>query len=99
MGKRMNQQIKKVQAGFSLVEVAFVIMIGGILLSSFMTMLIDYIEEAKISATRTRMAAIDAALGQYLINNGAYPCPASLTVPVDGTAGGSDLRCSGNNDT
>ena len=78
--------MKKLRAGFTLVEVAIVVLIGGVMLEMASSMVINYMLQASISTTQSRMVAIDNALGQYLINNGAYPCPASLTTPVDTTS-------------
>ena len=60
-----------------------VLAIGGILIAAIATGILNYMLQAKITTTQARMTAIDDALGQYLTSNGAYPCPASLTDPID----------------
>ncbi len=72
--------------GFTLVEVAIVLIIGGILLASASSMLLTYMKKVQISTTEKRMEGIQEAMQLFLNLNGRYPCPAATTAAVD-TAG------------
>lgn len=83
--------MKKRSAGFSILEAAVVVAIGGIMIAAGTDLLLSYMQQVRINTTQARMKAIDEALGQYLISNGSYPCPASLTAPVDTAAYGTQV--------
>jgi prepilin-type N-terminal cleavage/methylation domain-containing protein len=83
--------MKKPGAGFTIIELTLVLAIGGILLMSADMIVHAYLQEERTAVTQTRLAAIDAALGAYLANYGAYPCPASLTSTVDTSTYGVDV--------
>lgn len=83
--------MKKRSAGFSILEAAVVVAIGGIMIAAGTDLLLSYMQQVRINATQARLRAIDEALGQYLISNGSYPCPASLTAPVDTAAYGTQV--------
>lgn len=74
------------QSGFSLVEVALVMIIGGILLSLFSGTLITMISGAKMKTTQERMNAINEALQIYATANNRLPCAASRTIAVTAAA-------------
>lgn len=69
----------KKDSGFTLVEVAFVLIIGGLILASSSTLLLNYMKQVEFSTTKDRLDAIDEALELFLSLNGRYPCPALLT--------------------
>ncbi len=87
MNPELKKQIKEIQAGFSLIEMLIVLLIGGIIMLGAVTALKVYAEAAASALTHARMAAIDNAIGQYQLQNGHYPFPASLKAPVDDPAG------------
>lgn len=70
-------------AGFTLVELAFVTIIGGLLLAGSSFMLSVYIKQAELKTTRDRLATIDEAVQLFLNLNGRYPCPARRAVASD----------------
>lgn len=72
------------QSGFSLVEVALVMIIGGILLSLFSGTLLTMISGAKMKTTQERMRAVNDAIQIYATANNRLPCVASRTIPVNG---------------
>lgn len=74
------------EGGFTLVELALVILIGGFILSASATMLISYIKQQNFRTTRDKLEQIDEALQMFLSLNGRYPCPASRSAQSD-TAG------------
>lgn len=82
--------------GFTLVEVALVLIIGGVLLASAFAALQTYIGNTEIKGTRQKLDMIDEALQVYFDNNGEYPCPALMTAIVETpTFGVSPALCAG----
>lgn len=67
---------KKQQAGFSLVEMAIVLLITGILMSAGLSLLTLKMEAAYQDATRKNQEVIKQALINYLGKNRRLPCPA-----------------------
>jgi prepilin-type N-terminal cleavage/methylation domain len=73
--------------GFTLVEMAVVLVIIGLLLAGLMMPLSAQVEQRRIDETRKAMDEITQALiGFALTANGRLPCPANPTV-ASGTAG------------
>jgi prepilin-type N-terminal cleavage/methylation domain-containing protein len=77
---------RQTQRGFSLIELAIVVMIGGLLITTMSSMLLVYIKSTDIKVTKQRIDAIDGALQEYLSLNGNYPCAASRTAAVNSAA-------------
>src|SRR4051812_35690135 len=73
------------QRGFSLVEIAIVLVVVGLLVSGGLLGLAPVLAGNKISQTNAQMDRIEQALVLYVIQNGCLPCPASPTV-MDGLA-------------
>jgi len=70
-------------SGFTLLEIAIVLLIGGLMIGAAATMVLNYIREMQMVTTQNRMQEIDNAIVQYLNVNGVLPCPASLTTKQD----------------
>lgn len=83
--------------GFSLIEVAFVLIIGGILISAAFGVLMVYIKHTNIKSVEEKLARIDEALEMYLSVNGRYPCAAPLAAAPDSAGFGveNSTACSG----
>lgn len=79
-------------SGFTLIEVAVVLIIGGTLLASFSAALLTYIQNVRMKTTTERIEAIDAALQQYLSINGSLPCPAPNDVRIDAPTFGEAIQ-------
>lgn len=86
----MNRQ-KVSQAGFTLIEVAMVVLIGGLMMAAAATALTNYLKQSRIATTQSRMQDIDTALVQYLSTNGVLPCAASLTDAPDSATFGRQI--------
>lgn len=77
---------KERQSGFTLVELAMVMLIIGLLMGGLIPTLSTQMETQRISETRRQLDEIKEALAGFAVINGRLPCPA------DGTAsGGSEL--------
>lgn len=86
-----NKQYQNVK-GFTLIEMAIVMIIGGILLSFMGSALLMYVEKSHVRDTEVRMEVIKDALQQYLNVNKRYPCVARRDiapgeVPASGEKG------------
>jgi prepilin-type N-terminal cleavage/methylation domain-containing protein len=82
------------QRGFSLVEMAIVLTIVGILLAGLLPTISSQIEQARRSETRKQMAEIQQALMGFAIINGRFPCPTTNTDPANANYGLETSPCS-----
>jgi prepilin-type N-terminal cleavage/methylation domain-containing protein len=87
----VKESCKLGKDGFSLIELTVVMVIGGILLSALSSALLIYVKNAELKKTRTRLAAIDEGIQQYLSLNGRLPCAAPLNAPVDSAEYGREV--------
>lgn len=76
----------KSEDGFTLIEIAVVMIIGGLIIGSLASSLVIYQQTQLKTETENRLEIISDALRQYLDINQKYPCPADRTVLTD-TAG------------
>lgn len=91
------------QSGFTLVEMAIVVLIGGLLAVAAFNFATPMFERAKITETRNKMKVIEDALAAYAVSNNRIPCPAaasqSTTNPpygferFSGNGGSIPVRC------
>jgi prepilin-type N-terminal cleavage/methylation domain-containing protein len=65
--------------GFTLIEMAIVIMIIGLLVASLMPLYGLYQKQQEISNTEVNVTVAISAIGTFRSLHGRYPCPASLT--------------------
>jgi len=73
------------ERGFTLVEIAIVVLVLGLLLASLLGPLSVRIEQQEIRKTSDQMEEIKEALYGYAMANGALPCPDTST-PPDGSS-------------
>ncbi len=66
-------------AGFSLIEMAVVLMIVGLLLAGLLPTISSQIEQQRRNETRKQLGEIRDALYGYAIINGYLPCPMLVT--------------------
>lgn len=71
--------IRKMNSGFTLVEMAMVLLIIGLLLGGLMPTLSSQMEAQRVGETRKQLEEIQQALVGYAIANGRLPCPASTS--------------------
>lgn len=71
--------VKKYNAGFTLVELAIVLVIVGVLLGGLLVPLSAQMDQRNVSDTQKTLSDIKEALIGYAIVYGRLPCPASST--------------------
>jgi len=74
--------------GFTLIEIAMVLLIMALLLGSLLAPLTAQIDQQKITETRKSLAGIQEALIGHAIANGRLPCPA-----ISATDGNEKSTC------
>ncbi|MEM7252982.1 MAG: type II secretion system protein [Pseudomonadota bacterium] len=82
--------------GFSLIELAIVIGIVGLLLGAILVPLATQLKLSKVRDTQARLGEVREALVGYALRNGRLPCPEDpATVPtgVEGPRSGAPLVC------
>lgn len=96
MVKALNQNMKRPSSdrGFTLMEVALAVVIGGMLLAMFGQSLMNTIQESKIKTTQVRIAEINNALRRHAAYSNHLPCPADRTlVTTAATYGTAVANC------
>ena len=88
----MNSSRRGRQDGFTLVELAVVIAIVGLILGAFLAPLRAQIEATRVRETERMLGEIRQALIGYAITRGALPCP---DVAADGIDGAAPTACTG----
>jgi prepilin-type N-terminal cleavage/methylation domain-containing protein len=89
--------IKKKILGFSLLEMAIVLMIVGILLAGLLPGVSSQLEQQRTNETRKQLNEIKDALTGFAVINGRLPCPANgaLNTGLEATTGANAaLMCS-----
>jgi prepilin-type N-terminal cleavage/methylation domain-containing protein len=76
----------KYKSGFTLVEMAIVLVIVGLLISAFLTPLAAQLEQSRNAEARRDLAEIREALLGFAVINGQLPCP-------DADGNGTDDGC------
>ena len=71
------KQEKSAAAGFTLIEMAVVLLIVGILLGGLLPTLSSRIEQQRLSEVHKQLDEIEQAMIGYALINGRLPCPAS----------------------
>lgn len=75
------------EAGFSLIEIAIVMCISGLLLVAGLRIYTVYQQKAEIERANILMATIDQTLTAFYKSEGRLPCPA----PINGSAAGNNF--------
>lgn len=79
--------------GFTLVEMAFAMVVMALLIAGAIPLYTVYMEQKIITTTKDNQAAVYEALIQYKNKFAKYPCPASLTKPITDDAYGMSETC------
>ncbi len=69
----------KSRAGYTLIELAAVLIVVGVLLGSALGAYNVYLKQTSIRDTNLNIKIVGSALTDFLGRNGRYPCPAPLT--------------------
>lgn len=80
-------QINRCNTGFTLLEMAVVLLIVGLLLAGLLPTLSAQAEQQRIADTRKQMNEIRDALLGFAVSKGRLPCPADGTVASQNNAG------------
>lgn len=94
--EKIDPSKMKAQRGFTLIEMAIVILIGGIMMSLFASALLSYMKKNEIITTQYRLEQIQTALDRYLRVNGRYPCPSDRRLGPDDTNFGREVAANCN---
>ena len=80
------------QAGFTLIEMAMVLMIVALLLGGLLPTISSQIEQRNVTETRKQLDEIQQALLGYAVINGKLPCPAQPSIAT-GNANAGVANC------
>lgn len=78
----------KLARGFTLIEMAIVMVIIGLLLSGGLVAVAPVLQNSKIAETNQRLDRIEQALILHVIRNGCLPCPADPTLASTNSSAG-----------
>lgn len=84
------------EAGFSLIELAILMVIVGLLVATALSTFDAYQKRTALNTTIEKRNNIEIALGRFLADNGRLPCPADPALPVtDSDSGIENCRPGG----
>jgi len=83
---------KSLHGGFTLVEMAMVLMIVGLLLGGLVPTISAQMETQRIGETRRQMSEIKDALTGFAVINGRLPCPAQATIATGAANAGTEAK-------
>jgi type II secretory pathway pseudopilin PulG len=92
--KRNKATKDKNSAGYSLIELATVMIIIGLLVAPMLAAYASYQKKLAFEVTDDNIALVSTAMGAYRAMNGRYPCPASLTADRESPDYGREGDCS-----
>ncbi len=80
-------------AGYTLVELAVVVLVVGIVLAAFFSSYEIYLNNQKVIKTESNLSHLTGAIGNFRAQYGRYPCPASLILPRNDPQYGRESLC------
>lgn len=83
----------KKEKGFTIVEMAIVIIILGLLIAGGGKIYVQYQKYQRVEGTKNNINDVNVALQTYLNNYGRYPCPAPLSVGRNDPDYGREDNC------
>jgi type II secretory pathway pseudopilin PulG len=87
---KAKECFKSKHAGLTLIELALVLVLIGLLGWLFLPPSFQMQEQERIKETRAKLDAIEAALVRFVMLNDRLPCPAPGTLPDDNPSAGSE---------
>jgi prepilin-type N-terminal cleavage/methylation domain-containing protein len=96
-----SSALMKHQNGFTLVEMAIVLLIVGLLLGGLLPTISGQVEQQRRNETRKQLDEIKEALIGFTIINGRLPCPADSAIVTGQTGAGTERTppCTNGNST
>ena len=88
--EKKRKEIKH-PAGFTLIEIAIVILIIGVMTIPLVQLYSTYIQQKKIALTKTNLDQSVSEIARYSSYMGSYPAPASLTASPDDAGYGNSI--------
>ena len=80
------------QRGFTLIEMAFVIILIGLIVSGGLFAFTPMLQKARINQTNANLDQIESALELFVIRNSRLPCPADGSLTISDTSGNYGLE-------
>lgn len=91
--KNCSYRAKAKQAGYTLVEIAIVLLIVGFFIAGYAKLYPLYNVEQKVNETELARTRITLALDDFKQRYGRYPCPARYDLPRDHVDYGKEGNC------
>ncbi len=86
--------MEKNNAGFTLIELAVVLLIVSLLLGGLLVPLSTQVSQRNVQTTQAQLEQIREALLGFAVVNGRLPCPTTTANPTDPNYGLEDANCS-----
>lgn len=79
--------------GYTLIELTIVMIVISILVTAGLGALRIYLLDKEHQTTLQRMRVVSEKVQDFLLKNGRYPCPASLSEPLESSVYGWETEC------
>lgn len=88
----MNREFgaSRVNSGFTLVEIAVVVVIAGLLAAMFIGITASLLSQQRLQSTRAKLANVDVALTLFVSQYKRLPCPADGRLPSSDANAGTE---------
>lgn len=93
MKTRKLRNSDKRQSGYTLIEMAIVVTVVGLIMASFISAYGIYQKTKAQQDTENNASLLTAALGNFLVQYGRYPCPARLDLARGDARYGLETEC------
>lgn len=84
--------MKQKTDGYTLIELAVAVIIIGLIVTPFGPLYATYRKNVELETTKTSVAAVANAIGNFRTLYGRYPCPASLELPREHADYGREMN-------
>lgn len=95
--REQRMKARSDQAGFTLVEMAVVMVIIGVILVAGLKLYDNYITHQRVVTTSSNVSLASRAVSDFRARFGRYPCPAPLTIARGSPDYGREGDCNPNN--